>query len=239
MYLNNASLPRTSLRGETRYITNSNSTTYTDADINGAINVYYDLFCTEILESMDDWDFQGEIATASLVSNQQEYVFPSDILKIKRVEITYDGNTWYEARPEDVNEKEYDSGSVARINDNYDQALPVYDLMDNSLFIKPVPTTAVTSGLKIWYEKLVTQLSADTDEPVIPRPFHKGLCYGAGKDYFEKNLEKEGMVSKLNNANQNLENYITRMKAFYRKKDQDRQYNVEVSDADYDYGMNN
>lgn len=236
MYLNNASLPRTSLRGETRYITNSTSTTYTDADINGAINVYYDLFCTEILESMDDWDFQGEIATSSLVANQQEYVFPSDILKIKRIEITYDGTTWYEARPEDVNEQEYDSGSVARINDNYDQSEPKYDLMDNSLFIKPVPTTAVTSGLKIWYEKLVTQLSADTDEPVIPRPFHKGLCYGAAKDYFEKNLEKEGMTSKLNNANQNLENIITRMKAFYRKKDQDRQYNVEVENTDYDYG---
>jgi hypothetical protein len=185
---------------------------------------------------MDDWDFQGEIATSSLVANQQEYVFPSDILKIKRIEITYDGTTWYEARPEDVNEQEYDSGSVARINDNYDQSEPKYDLMDNSLFIKPVPTTAVTSGLKIWYEKLVTQLSADTDEPVIPRPFHKGLCYGAAKDYFEKNLEKEGMTSKLNNANQNLENIITRMKAFYRKKDQDRQYNVEVENTDYDYG---
>jgi hypothetical protein len=237
MYLNNASLPRTSLRGETRFITNSNSITYTDADINGAINVYYDLFCTEILESMDDWDFQGEIATASLVANQQEYVFPSDILKIKRIEITYDGSTWYEAKPEDINERDYDSGSVARINDNYDQSEPKYDLMDNSLFIKPIPTTAVTSGLKIWYEKLVTQLSDDTDEPVIPRPFHKGLTYGAAKDYFEKNLEKEGMSRKYDIANQNLETTIIRMKAFYRKKDQDRQYNGEVEDADYDYGM--
>jgi hypothetical protein len=187
---------------------------------------------------MDDWDFQGEVATTSLVANQQEYVFPTDILKIKRIEITYDGSTWVEARPEDINEREYDSGSVARINDNYDQGEPKYDLMDNSLFIKPVPTTAVTSGLKIWYEKLVTQLSADTDEPVIPRPFHKGLTYGAAKDYFEKNLEKEGMTSKLNNANQNLETIISRMKAFYRKKDQDRQYNVENYDTsnNFDYG---
>jgi hypothetical protein len=236
MFLNNSSLPRISLRGETRYQTNTDTTSYSNADIDAALNAYYDIFCTEILESMDEWDFQGEIATASFVANQQEYTFPSDILKIKRIEVSYDGTTYYEARPEDVNETENVSSSVAVINGDYDQSKPRYDLMDNSLFIKPVPTTA-TGGMKIWYEKLVTQLSDDTDEPTIARPFHKGISYGASKDFFEKYSEKEGYITKLNNANQNMENYISRMKAFYRKKNQDRAYTIDVEDSGYDYGL--
>jgi hypothetical protein len=233
----NSSSTSDGLRNFTRYITNSNTTTYTDADMIASLNSYYDLFCNEILEAMDDWDFQGEIATADLVASQQEYVFPSDILKLKRIEISYDGSTYYEAKPEDVNETENVSSSVAVINGDYDQSEPKYDLMDNSFFIKPVPTAAVVSGIKIWYEKLITKLSADTDEPTFARPFHKGLCYGASRDYFEKFIDKGGNATKLSVANQNLENYIARMKAYYRKKNQDRQYPVEIEDADYGYGM--
>lgn len=237
MILHNGSLSRKGLRGETRYLTNTNSTNYSDADLDAALNAYYDLFSTEALDSMDDWDFQGDIATADFVANQQEYTFPSDILKIKRMEVTFDGTNWYVASPMDINERGEPTDTTSIAND-FSTSEPYFDLMDNSLFIYPIPTTSVTGGIKIWYEKLVTQLSSVTDEPVIPRPFHKGLCYGAAKDYFEKYSEKTGFISKLNNANQNLENYIARMKTYYRKKNPDRAYNVESYDGGYDYGLN-
>ena len=184
---------------------------------------------------MDEWDFQGEIATTSLVANQQEYVFPTDLLKIKRIEVTYDGTNWYVVNPMDINERGYPTDTTTLTSD-FTASDPFYDLMDNSIMLYPIPTAAVTSGLKIWYEKNVTQLSSVTDEPNIPRPFQKGLCYGAAKDYFEKYLEKEGNQAKLINANNNLEMYISRMKAFFRKRNQDRQYTVEPAWIDYDYG---
>lgn len=223
------------LRNIARSITNTNSTSYSDADLDVAINTYYDLFATEILASMDEWDFQGEIATTDLVANQQEYVFPSDILKIKRIEITYDGTNWYTASPMDINERGYPTDTTT-LSGDFTASDPFYDLMDNSIMLYPIPTTAITAGLKIWYEKNVTQLSSVTDEPNIPRPFQKGLCYGAAKDYFEKYLEKEGNQAKLITASNNLELYISRMKAFFRKRNQDRPYNVETAYVDYDYG---
>lgn len=237
MLLNNASLPRTALRGETRYLTNTNTTTYPNIDLDASVNQYLDLFVTEILDSMDEWDFQAEIATADTVASQQEYVFPSDILKIKRIEISYDGTNWYKAEPMDINERGEATDTTSITND-FSTAEPYFDLMDNSLMLYPIPTAAVVGGLKIWYEKLQTHLSADTDSPNFAKPFHKGLAYGAAKDYFEKYLEK-GNVSKMQNASNQMELFIGRMKSFYRRKNQDRAYNVDVAFVDYDYGMDN
>lgn len=234
MILYNASLSD-GLRNFTRFLTNTNTTTYTNADLDASLNSYYDIMVGEILDSMDEWDFQGEYATTDLVASQQEYSLPTDILKIKRVEITYDGTTWYEALPEDLNEKQYDSGSVSRINDNYDQSEPKYDLMDNSLFLKPVPTTAVTAGLKIWYEKNVTHLSAVTDEPNIARPFHKALAYGAAIDWLDKYAEVGTNQNKSQLYEAKLEKMISRMKNFYRKHNQDRKYTIEPAYVDYGY----
>jgi len=235
MILYNASTSN-GLRNFTRFLTNSNTTTYSDADLDAAINSYYDLFCTEILDAMDDWDFGAEIATTDLVANQQEYSFPSDILKIKRMEITYDGTNWYEVTSLDVNERSStaDSTSVAA---DFDQSEPFYDLMDDSLMLYPIPTAAVSDGLKIWYSKLPTELSSVTSEPNFARPFHKGLAYGAAKDFFEKYLDKEGNATKMKNADTNIEKTIARMKAFYRKRHQDRKYIIGTYFADYDYGQ--
>ena len=194
-----------------------------------------DLFTTEILDSMDEWDFQGEIATSDLVANQQEYTFPTDILKIKRIEVSYDGTTWKEASPMDVNERG-GANDTTTIGQDFISSSPFYDLMDTGLMLYPIPSANVTGGIKIWYEKLQAYLSADTDEPNFARPFHKGLCYGASKDYFEDYLEKEGFKDKMITATQNMQEVIARMKAFYRRRNQDRQYIVGAADLNFDYG---
>lgn len=234
MQLYNASTSN-GLRNFTRFITDTDTVTFTDADLDASLNMYYDLFCTEILDSMDEWDFQAEIATSDLVASQQEYVLPTDILKIKRVEVTYDWSNWYKAEPMDVNEVGHATDTTS-ISNHFIASEPYFDIMDTSLMLYPIPTANVTAGIKIWFEKLETQLSADTDEPNIARPFHKGLCYGAAKDYFEKYIDIGSNATKAQTAGSNLETYIQRAKVFYRKKHQDRPYNVSSYDADYDYG---
>lgn len=233
MILYNASTSN-GLRNFTRFLTNTTSTTYSDADLDASLNTYYDLFCTEILSAMDDWEFGAEIATTDLVANQQEYVFPSDILRIKRIEVTYDGTTWKEVTPADVNESSLTADQTS-INADVEQTAPYYDLLDESIMLYPIPTSAVTAGLKIWYSKLPTQLSAVTSEPNFARPFHKGLSYGASKDFFEKNLEKDNVL-KLQNSENQLERYIARAKEYYRRRHQDRKYNIGSYSANYDYG---
>lgn len=232
MILYNASLSN-GLRNYTRFLTNTNSTTFSDLDINAALNSYYHVFVNEILQSMDDWDFQAEIATADLVANQQEYVFPSTILKIKSIEITYDGTNWYPVTYLDKRDigKATDTTTIS---DNFTTSNPYADLMDNSLFLYPIPSSNITAGIKIWYEKEADELSDATDEPNIPEAYHKGLCYGASKDYFEKYLEVAGNAGKRDRMETNLEDIIEKMKAFYSTKNQERDYVVGAYDSDFD-----
>jgi hypothetical protein len=234
MILYNSSLSD-GLRNFTRFLTNTNTTTYTNADLDASLNSYYDMLAGEILDSMDEWDFQGEYATTDLVASQQEYSLPSDILKIKRVEISYDGTNWYPAAPMDINERNgaLDSTSVAS---DFSTSAPYFDLMDNSLFLYPIPTAASTAGLKIWYEKNVTHLSAATDEPNIAKPFHKALAYGAAIDWLDKYAEVGTNQNKSQLYEAKLEKMISRMKNFYRKHNQDRKYTIEPNYVDYGYG---
>jgi len=225
------------LRNVARFLTNTNTATYSDADLNASINMYQALFCNEILESMDGWDFQGEIATADMVNGQQEYTFPNDILKIKRIELSYDGTNWYRAEQFDVNQRmeATDSASIKR---NFDQSKPYVDFMDNSLMLYPIPQADSTGGIKIWYEKELDNLVSDTDEPKFCKAYHKGLAYGAAKDYFEKYMEVGTNATKVAQMSANTQDYIARMKAYYRMKTPDFQYNMTPMYTNYDWGNN-
>ena len=234
MILYNASTSN-GLRNFTRFLTNSNTSNFSDADLDAALNSYYDVFVTDIIQAMDEWDFQAEYATTDLVTAQQEYTLPTDILKIKRVEVTFDGTTWREARPMDINEKTGANDTLS-ISQDFSTNSPYYDLMDESVFLYPIPTAGSTAGLKVWYEKLPTELTNATDEPNFARPFHKVLAYGAAKDFFEKYLEKGANQSKVVSMENNITRYTGKMRDFYRKRNQDRQYIVEPNIVDYDYG---
>jgi len=213
------------LQDQVRYLSNTNSADYSDADIRTNLTRWAHLFTTEILDSMDMWDFQGEISTANLVANQNEYVFPIDVLKIKRVEVSYDGTNWYKADFFDVSQK---GGALSgnEIND-FTQVEPKVEAYDQSLFLYPTPTSAVTAGLKIWYsEELVgkdtdgddiTSFSADTDKPNIRDAFQRGLVWGAVQDY----ATKIGNLDLVSVADASIEKVILRMREFYGKRVQD------------------
>jgi hypothetical protein len=231
MILYNASTSN-GLRNFTRFLTNTNTTTYSNADLDASLNTYYHYFVNEILGAMDSWDFQGEIATADLVASQQEYVLPTDILKIKRVEISYDGTNWYMAEPFDINMRgrATDTTSIAA---DFSKSKPYFDAYDNSVFLYPIPDTAVTAGLKVWYEKEPTELSSATSEPSFLEAYHKGLAFGAAKDFFYK----YGKYNDANAMDNELSRHINRAKDFYNRKVQDQPYIITPLYVDYDYGQ--
>lgn len=193
------------------------------------------MLANKVIEAMDGWDFQGEVATTDLVADQQEYVFPSDILKFKRAEISYDGVTWRRLKLIDINNKPGQT-NTATISNEISRDEPEVDIMDNSLFIYPTPTGAVSGGLKIWYEKEVTDLSEDTDEPNLIEAYHPGLAYGAAIDYFSKYREVEFNSTKANDNQLKLDELILDMQKFYRRRTQDQDYIVQGQAVDYDYG---
>lgn len=217
-----------------RFLTNTNTTTYASGDALASVNRWYQFIISEVLQAMDDWDFQGEYGTANLVASQQEYTLPSDILKIKRVEVTYDGTNWYTASPMDLSERA-DATDSTSVNNDFNTAEPFYDLMDNSLFLYPIPTANSTGGLKIWYEKEGTELT-NTSEPNLPEFAQKALSYGMAMDYFEKYSERDGFTNKRNLMKQELNEIIEKTKEHFNTKHQDRPYRITPVYKEYGYG---
>ena len=187
---------------------------------------------------MDGWDFQGEIATSDLVSSQQEYVFPTDILKFKRAEISYDGTTWRRLKIRDINDNPRQTDSTT-VGQEFYQTDPEIDLHDSSIFLFPIPDANVTGGIKIWYEKKATDLSAVTDQPAFVEAYHNGLSHGAAVDYLRKYEEVGTNSTKLRDNLRQIEEIINDMQVFYRRRTQDQKYTIEPDFVDYDYGRDN
>lgn len=41
----------------------------------------------EVMRAMKDIDFQGEKSVHNLVANQREYLFPTDLIKVKKIDL--------------------------------------------------------------------------------------------------------------------------------------------------------
>jgi hypothetical protein len=196
-----------------RYFTRTTVVNYSDADLKSNINTYIHYFVNEILESMDSWGFSETTNSQDLVNAQQAYLFPSGVLKIKRVEVSYDGTTWSEAQPFDIDTRRgaNDTTSISR---DFPKSTPLYDAFGTSLNLYPIPDAAVTGGLKIWYEREATELVNASDEPTFIEAGHKGLAYGAAKDYFQK--RKKFTESAVMNGEMNT--LLAGMKVSYGKR---------------------
>ena len=102
------------------------------------------LITEEIQDAQDDWDFQGETATANLVANQREYSFPTDILKIKRIDLKIDGSNWTPVVWLDESEVVTSIASETDITEKFNNTEPAISLFDKSFFVFSGTIAAVT-----------------------------------------------------------------------------------------------
>jgi len=191
------------------------------------------LLTTEIKDSMDGWDFQYETATADLAADQREYIFPSNLLTIKKIQLKLDGTNWVDAQFFDPQETGNPIASETNITDSYSNDAPRVDLGDRSMFIYSGTITDVTAGIKIWYTEEnvgrnvaladITNFSTDTDTPNIAEAFQRGLIYGPCLDYYNK-YEMDSQADRMENK---LEKIISRMKTFYGQRVQGRVYQMK------------
>lgn len=138
--------------------TNTNTAEYTAAQRLIDMNLANNEVQVEIWKAQDEMDFDDKnqsdfpILIADLVASQQDYALETDTVRIKRVEISYDGTNWYKAEPFDVNEsgEALDTATIAK---NFNKTAPYYDIQGNSIFLYPIPDAAVTGGLKLWVDR--------------------------------------------------------------------------------------
>ena len=202
------------------------------------INSNYHKVVTIILGSQDEWDFDDinhtdyAILTADLVANQQDYTIAASekVLKIKRLEVSYDGTNWYKAEPFDINERGTATDTTS-VNQDFESTKPFYDLTANAIFLYPTPTANSTGGLKIWWTREIDEFTTSdtTQEPGIDEPFHEMIAVGASLDWATaKGLENaSNLVAKFRD-------YESRIKSYYGSKQQDRQIVMRSNYINYD-----
>jgi hypothetical protein len=165
---------------------NISTTEYSQANQKIALNNHYHDFIIEAVMADQNWNVQGEIATASIVANQVEYLCPLDLLTIKSIEANLTSgaaeNEWTKLKIVDLRSI---SGALTNQQDAADTIDYAHEvrLYDESMFFNWLPENSVTNGLKIYYSKEATDLDGDSDKANLPNFLHMGMVYGAALDY--------------------------------------------------------
>lgn len=140
-----------------------------------------------------DWDDPYKtdypIATTPLVADQRDYQFDSiSFLKLKRVDITYDGTNYYRAEAFDSASWDKGLGNDSLTDDYFEKTKPKYDPKGFGFWLYPRANAAdVTAGglVRIEFSRSFSEFetSDTTQEPPVDRPFHETIAIGAAAKY--------------------------------------------------------
>lgn len=190
---------------------------------------YYDVV-TEILSSQDTWDFEDtnhsdyQIANRALIAAQRDYQLPTDfeILKVKRVDITYDGTNWYQANPVDSGEFDFGMGNSAHEDEYFSETQPAYDLKGEYIWIYPLASSdqvAAGAAMRIEFVYDIAPFTASdtTKEPGTLTRWHSSIALGTALKYAAyKNLENAKSLKVL------YDERIDQMRKYYSRKQDDK-----------------
>lgn len=156
----------------------------TDDQIDEFINVRKDEVDNEILDINESY-FGEKDTTIDLVNGTDSYSLPdldaddiSRVMRIRRIEIAYDGTTFYRALPIHITQLPQSNF----IGSYFTNVNPRYYIFGNKLFLLPTPTSSVSNAVRIWYIQRPDELSEDDDTPAFPKQYHRMLAFGAAAD---------------------------------------------------------
>lgn len=239
---------------KTLQLLHTDSTGYTDAQMLIDLNIWWQKIVSMIFESQDDTDFDDQrnttypIVTTPMVAAQRDYAMPvsEGVLKLKRVDVTYDGSNYFRATPFDDGVPQWGQGNPTAEDSNMIKAAPRYDMKYNSLFIYPLAIASdVSAGatIRVEWERAVIPfsktadypsdtMSTSTTVPGVDLPWHPMLAYGAAYEY-----ANAANLPQLQNIKQDLQDWEARMRIAYGKKDLDTLYALRPAYDSYgDYG---
>lgn len=216
------------------------------AQFTSRLNNWYQTAVTLIIDANDGFDFDDPnhtdypILTTPFVAGQRDYTIPlsEKVLKLKRMDVTFNGNDYYKAEPFDINESGLGFGNDTITDGRFSKTEPMYDPQYNSYFVYPLASQAdVDSGAEMivqWVREVIEFVVGDTtQEPGIDEPFHRFLSIGASYDWLLVNKpEQTALITRLESM---IADYRERIKEHYGWKNQDRNYVLKTSVNMLDY----
>lgn len=186
---------------------------------------------TSLIQNADGrWEYDdpnntdAPIATAAIVTSQQDYQVSTTHLQVRRVEIKYTDGNWTQLQPYD--NADYDGQSITQLATQ--TGIPrQYDLLGGSIYLWPVPNYSQTASLKVYYERAqkdfdyTTGMFTDSTGSTASVPgfnplYHDLLAYLVAYDYAIINLpsQLDGYSNRVNQLEDSL-------KRDYAKRDKD------------------
>lgn len=178
-----------------RYTRTTNTSGYSDADILIDLNlikneINFDILrwqgYKEVLDNtatLDLADWTG--VSAGALGYNGEIPFPTDLLTIKRLEISIDGVmtpvTIYHDTDNSLSEND-------DINTNFDSSTPYAIISRGGFRLRPIPSEAVTGGLLITYAQRQADLT--TGSPILEPSFHRIFPLLLAYEYGLSQLDK-------------------------------------------------
>lgn len=212
------------LRGLCRFLTNTQDdvTAFSDTDIDALLNIESRLLQTEVLKALfSDWkentvDGSGT-GSINLTGGDNSVAFPTDMLQIDRIEISYTGqaNSYRTATIvplQGIDQAMSNTSNNAAIKGSREN--PIVVIRNKVLYIDPIPPDTVSGGLKVWGQTLVTDLSAEGHEPVWEEAFHEILSYGSSARW----LAAKEQHAKGDRIARDRQMKLTNMIAFYSNR---------------------
>lgn len=199
-------------------------------DFTRRMNIWLHKVATMILVSQDDWTWDDAnntttypIATAPLVAGQRDYTLPSTvgILRIKRIDISYDGTTYNKVWSIDDSQMPFGLGNDTTTDGHFSKSRPYFDPQANAVFIYPEASASdVANGglIRLIYIRDVTEFNQDgsstTQKPGFDAIWHGMVSCGAAFDWC---LAKE--LPKAESLAGQLADWEGRLKQYYGSKD--------------------
>src|SRR3990167_3695207 len=194
----NMSKTLSNLRAQTRtYLDEATTADWTDPEIDREVNVRYLELYTAAVTVFED--YYSVKATTDTFADIEEYTLPTDVYKIRRIEINYnasDSNSIpSRARPASMDSVLRDLGNSAQGITVYRN--PSYYIRGNIFGIIPAPTRDGDEAITMWYVKQISELSAASDEIDIPFEdrYANLIALGASATLLRKGQQEEAVAS--------------------------------------------
>lgn len=230
-----------------RQRTNTDTNSYTNATFLIDVNVALQKVASMIHDAQDESDFDDLNYTdypslTTPMTTNRDYSIPQTegVISVKKVSVSYDGTTWYDARPIDSSEVATAPTSATTAQTTIDAKFakdePRYDVKYNSVFLYPKPVQAdVDASGSVYIEWTRDaqpftsgEITTGTKIPGIDTAFHPLLFLIPAYDYCMSKGKPQtpALLEEMND-------YEARLRRQYGKKVKDRKGSLVAEIVNY------
>lgn len=217
------------------FLSKSNSSSFDATDMLVAINNAYERVTSLILHADGRWQYDDSnrddfpVATANLVSGQNDYTLAAAHVRIVHVEVKDENGNWHKLSPVDRADSGYSPSE-----EEEETGTPVeYDKIGASLILKPKPNYNSTNGLKVHYQRgpeLFTSddLTTGSAEPGFNSLYHDLIALWPAYEY--------ACANGMQHANQLMDEILRKenqLKLDYAKRDKDERTSMTFKRISY------